>query len=432
MIFSARTGPDARAIPTTENLRRLVLLRYIVGAVLLASIFAGELWLHVHAPLLPLLACVGVLLVVNLLTQFRLHLAWPVTRAEFLAHPVADIVLLGALLYFSGGSANPLVSLLLLPLIVAAVVLPPAQSWGVAALGVGCYTLLLFYNEPLVQHHHHGEGDPGDAINMHLFGMWLTFMLSAVLICLFLSRMAHSLRERELALARAREESLRNERIVALGTLAAGAAHELGTPLGNMLLLAGELERRHHGDSEALEDIADLKTQILTCKGILSDMVATAGGARAEGGDMQPADQFLAEILKKWELMRPATQLRYAWIGSRPAPAIVTEQTLSQAVINLLNNAADAAPELVEVEGRCADGELQIEIRDRGAGLTAEVQQRAGEAFFTTKAPGSGLGIGLFLANATIERARGSVRLLNRDGGGARTLVTLPLPIVSN
>lgn len=431
MTSSPRPQSEAGFGPAHENLRRLVFLRYIVIGVLLCAIAIGEYLLKMDTPLTPLIGCVLMMMVFNFAAHRRLRQPWPITHFELLANLVLDIALLSAILFFSGGSTNPLVSLLLLPLIVAAAVLPQSWTWAVAGLCIAAYTVLAFFNDPLVHHRHHHDGSMVDSFDLHLSGMWLTFMLSSVLVALFLSRMAHALKEQEKALAQAREEAMRNERIVALGTLAAGAAHELGTPLGNMLLLADELDRRYPNDSDAKEDIADLKGQILCCKAILGEMIASAGSNRAEGGHLQPADQFLSDTLKKWALIRPATQLRYTWSGSHPAPPMVTEQTLSQALINLLNNAADASPEAIEVDGRCQNGKLLIEIRDRGAGLTPEVLNRAGEAFYTTKAPGGGLGIGLFLANATIERARGKVRLINRPGGGAVTSVVLPLPDIS-
>ncbi|HEY5762740.1 MAG TPA: ATP-binding protein [Rhodocyclaceae bacterium] len=441
MRMNPPTDGSAVAAPTLENLRRLVLLRYTIIVVLLAAIAAGEWWLHMHAALLPVFFCIGMLGAFNVVTQLRLRKPWPLTPVEFLAQLVADIALLGATFYFSGGLANPLVSLLLLPLIVAAIVLRQSHAWGVAALSAGCYGLLVFFHRP-IEHRRppaevydsafhdpglHAAAVQGAAFDQHLVGMWLTFALSAALVAAFFTRMTQSLRRREAALARAREMALRDERIVALGTLAAGAAHELGTPLGNMLMLADELEARCSADVEARSDVAELKTQIRSCKRILGEMVASAGGARAEAGGPQAADAFFEELLDKWALTRPAVRLDAHWQGERPAPTLVTEQTLVQALINLLNNAADAAAgKPVEVSARCRDGSLEIEIGDRGPGLTLELQERAGAVFVTTKGDG-GLGIGLFLANATIERAGGSVQLTARAGGGTLSEVRLPL-----
>ena len=124
--------------------------------------------------------------------------------------------------------------------------------------------------------------------------------------------------------------------------------------------------------------------------------------------------------------MRPAVSVECRWSDATPAPSIIVEQTLSQAVINLFNNAADASPSTVEILGRSEADQVVIEIKDRGPGLSAEVARRAGEAFFSTKSP-VGLGIGLFLANATIERFGGKVRIFNREGGGACTQIALPI-----
>jgi two-component system, sensor histidine kinase RegB len=424
--------PAAEFAPSPENLKRLVVLRWAIIAVLLIAVFAARRWLHLHAPIEPVLATIGAMAVLNAATQLRLRFPWPLARFECLGQIVADVALLGAFCYFSGGPANPLVSLLLLPLIVAAIMLRPLNAWLVAGLSGACYSLVVFFHEPLEQHVHYdeafGHGSEAVGFDLHLSGMWLTFMLSAMLVAAFLTRMAQSLRQRDQALARAREEALRNERIVALGTLAAGAAHELATPLGNLVMLSDELARRHADDPDSVEDLADLRAQVAVCKGILGDMVAAAGGTRAEGGRLLRADEFIDEVRAKWQLIRPQAHVEYVWTGPRPAAAILAEQTFVQALLNLLNNAADAAPDrTVEVAGRCDAGQLLVEIRDRGPGLTPEVLARAGEAFFTTKAAGKGLGIGLFLANATIERAGGTVRLHNREGGGAVTVVTLPL-----
>jgi len=170
-----------------------------------------------------------------------------------------------------------------------------------------------------------------------------------------------------------------------------------------------------------------MQAQIANCKSIISALTDSAGAARGETGHAQTADSFLDEVLAKWLLMRPAVRVDCRWSDVTPAPSIIVEQTLSQAVINLFNNAADASPSNVEIRGRSDADQVVIEIKDRGPGLSAEVARRAGEAFFSTKSSGGGLGIGLFLANATIERFGGRVRIFNRDGGGACTQIALPI-----
>lgn len=386
--------------------------------------------LGIPLPLVPMAAIIGCLVLVNMLTWLRLKQHWPVTDAELFAQLLIDVSALALLLYFSGGSTNPFVSLFLLPLTITAVALPWAYAWAMTAVTALCYSLLLFYYDPLPGAsavHDHMHAGHNDTFGLHVLGMWFNFILSAVLISFFAVRIAASLRERDHLLAIAREETLRNERIIALGTLAAGAAHELGTPLSTMAVIAHELQQEHANDPELSGNLAVLRDQVHNCKRILSELLASAGQSRAESSKRQPVDAFLAELMDRWQLMRPGIAAKTEWQGARPAPEILAEQTLSQAIMNLLNNAADASPQDIQVLGKWDEQALSIEIRDRGPGLTPEAAHNAGKPFFTTKAPGQGIGIGLFLANTTIERFGGAVRLFNREGGGATIQVMLPL-----
>ena len=168
----------------------------------------------------------------------RLRRKLPVSSVEFFAQLMVDVFALTALLYFSGGSTNPFISLYLLPLTIAAAALPWAYTWVMAAITISCYTLLLFYYVPLPHDHEEHNSE----FNLHVSGMWLAFVLSTVLIAWFVVKMGISIRERDKDLASAREQALRNEQLIALGTLAAGAAHELGTPLATMAIVSGELQ----------------------------------------------------------------------------------------------------------------------------------------------------------------------------------------------
>ena len=174
--------------------------------------------------------------------------------------------------------------------------------------------------------------------------MWVTFLVSAAIIAFFIGRMAEAIRARDAQLARQNEEALRSERIVALGTLAAGAAHELGTPLSTMAVVLGELANDHSSEPNLSADISMLRRQVDICKQTITRMISAAGQARAEGGRAEPLDQFLRETLERWRLVRPAVAVNERLIGSEPAPEILSEQTLRQAIMNLLNNAADASP----------------------------------------------------------------------------------------
>ncbi len=413
---------DLSQSPLNKNLHRLFLLRNI-ALVAQCLTFALVYWvLEMQLPWTEMAAVMAFLATLNLATWVRLRRNWPVSSIEFFAQLLADVFALSALLYFSGGSTNPFISLYLLPLTIAAAALPWIYTWAMAAITISCYTLLLFYYVPLP----HDHSEHTSEFNLHVSGMWLAFVLSTVLIAWFVVKMGISIRERDKDLALAREQALRNEQIIALGTLAAGAAHELGTPLATMAVVAGELQKEYPENSEFQNDVRILRDQITHCKHTLTQLLADVGQARTEDASGQAVDYFLQQVLDKWQLMRPMVKFSYRSNGVQPAPQILGAHLLSQSLLNLLNNAADASLDRIEIESSWDQQELLLEILDYGKGLSEEAVQRAGQAFFTSR-PGQGFGIGLFLANANIERFGGNVSLTNREGSGARTQVRLPL-----
>lgn len=408
------------SLPGHGQLRRLVALRAMAVAAQLLTL--GAVWkiLELELDWQPMLLTVAALTGINLFTWLRLRSSKPVSNLELFAQLCVDVLALTILLYYGGGSTNPFVSLYLLPLVIAAATLPGRYTWGMAALTAACYSLLMFYYIPLPHNHHH-EGD--NAFNTHVMGMWLGFVISAMVVAYFVVKMAQAVRSRDEALVRVREEILRNERIVALGTQAAGAAHELGTPLSTMSVVIGELRHDAAAQPEWREALVILDEQVRGCKRILDKMLASAQDV---GGAVPlPADKLMAEVLDEWQLLRPTAQYQYRHDGAQPAPLVSADATLRAALMNLLNNAADAAPQAVDIRARWGSGQFTLEIHDHGKGLSEEVELKAGSAFFTTKSEGRGLG--LFLANATVERLGGTVRLFNRETGGATTQLILPL-----
>jgi len=424
--------------PQLRNLRRLLGLRAIEVAGQAGAIAIAVYGIGMVLPTTILLTLTAGLALVALFTWWRTRQPWPVTDAELAGHLLIDIGVLTGLLYFTGGSTNPFVTLYLIPLSIAAAMLPAAYTWSVAGATLACYTFLLFRHLPLPQGpgsfallatlfpgglsgEHDAHGAQAD-FNLHVLGMWFNFALSGVLIAWFVARMAQSIRERDRRLAAAREDALRNEQLVALGTLAAGAAHELGTPLSTIAVIAKELERDHAHDAVLVADLHLLRVQAERCKTVLTSL-----SARAETATCIACEDYLRQLIEQWQLIRPQVKISTHFAGSQPVPRLAVERTLDQALLNLLNNAADASPEGIEFAGRWDAAQLTLEILDRGPGISAEVAARAGEAFFTTKSPGGGLGIGLFLANATIERFGGAVKLFNREQGGVCVRVILPL-----
>ncbi|MEJ1959223.1 MAG: sensor histidine kinase [Nitrosomonadales bacterium] len=197
----------------------------------------------------------------------------------------------------------------------------------------------------------------------------------------------------------------------------------MGTPLSTLAVVIGELERDQAVLPEWRNNLSILDDQVQACKRILGKLLVNAQDIEVK--TRQPLEQFLAAILDEWQLLRPTIHYSYQSNGEQPAPLMNLDPALRAALLNLLNNAADASPEKIRIEAHWDAVNFTLKIHDHGKGLTPETAARAGSAFFTTKEEGRGLG--LLLANATVERMGGKVRLFNREGGGATTEVILPL-----
>ena len=413
------------SLPGHSQLRRLVALRSMAITVQLLTLAAVWKILELELDWQPMLLTIAALATINFFSWLRLRSSRPVPGTELFAQLCMDVLALSVLLYYSGGSTNPFVSLYLLPLVIAAATLPGRYTWSMAALTSACYSVLMLYYIPLPHNHQH---DGASAFNAHVMGMWLGFVFSTVVVAYFVVQMAQAVRNRDETLVRVREEILRNERIVALGTQAAGAAHELGTPLSTMAVVIGELQHDIGVQPGWQEALGTLNEQVRGCKRILDKILANAQVSGA--ASLQPADHLMAEVLDEWQLLRPAAQYQYHSNGIQPAPLVSVDATLRAALMNLLNNAADAAPasdapQAIEILAHWDAANFTLEIHDHGKGLSEEAELKAGSAFFTTKTEGHGLG--LFLANATLERMGGSVRLFNHDQGGATTEIILPI-----
>lgn len=413
-----------------SHLRGLVLLRSIsIAGQSLALILVYRL-LDIQLAWIPMLTTIGVLTAINVLSWLRLRSGYPVSNFEIFTQLCIDVASLSVLLYFSGGSTNPFISLYMLPLIIAAATLTRSYTWAMAALTTACYSLLMKYYVALpmtgAEHAHMQHAmQAGDIFSIHVLGMWLGFVISAIVVAYFVVKMAQTVRDRDESLARIREETLRNERIVELGMQAAGAAHEMGSPLSTMLVVIGELKHETDILPEWKNSLNLLEGQVRGCKGILDKLLVNA--RENETVTMQSIDKFLADTLDEWQLLRPTARYLFHKTGDQPSPQLRIDPSLRAALTNLLNNAADASPENIDIHASWDNEHFTLQIHDHGTGLTAAAAARAGTAFFTTKEGGRGLG--LFLANATLERLGGRVRLFNRFSGGATTEVTLPLAL---
>jgi two-component system sensor histidine kinase RegB len=411
------------------NLQRLALVRLIVIGGETAALIYAYYWLQADLRYAGLLTAIALQVAATTFTFWRLRKSWPVTDGEFFAQLLLDVGALSLLLYCSGGATNPFVSYYLVPLAIASAVLPSRYTAALALTCIGAYTALLFFYDPLPllapladTHQHAGHGAGNAAINPHMVGMWCNFALSAALITYVVVRMANALRDQHDELNQRREQALHNEQLLAVATLAAGTAHELGTPLGTMQLL---LDDMHSDDSALHADIELLKQQVQSCRATLKNLVATADSHQRQQFPLQPADQFVRAVLERWQIVRPTAQYRLQVESGAPAPALRPDETLRQALINLLNNGVDASPEPLLLALQWDAQNVVLRIRDRGAGVALEIAEQLGKPFVTSK--GKGLGLGLFLSHATIERCGGDIRLYNHPEGGTEVVLQLPI-----
>ena len=335
-----------------------------------------------------------------------------------------DTVVLTLLLRDSGGPANPFSVLYLVGISLSAVVLGPRWTWMLTLLAVAGYgSLFLDAGAPMPEAMHHSFAS-------HLHGMWVAFVIAALLTAYFVSQLASALERRDREIAAVRERALRYERVAALSTLAAGAAHELGTPLASIGVAARELERALEKlpDGGALVDDARLiRAELGRCRAVLDNVAAQSGEAMGEAPTALTPAEILDDVRRR--------------LGSTLAERVRVQEPLSdatlrlpreafgRAVYNLVRNAIDASPDRtpVEVAARVHEGRMTFIVEDRGTGMPPDVLERAAEPFFTTKAPGAGLGLGLFLTRTLAEQLGGSLAIESAQGRGTQARLELPL-----
>ncbi len=340
----------------------------------------------------------------NIVTFWRIKTAPNITNHEFLLQLLIDVTALAGMLYFSGGASNPFASLFILQVVIAAITLPALYTWIVAIFAVILYSLLMFWHVEIPHFMHHNMGS---FFNLHVQGMWLSFLLLALIIAWFVVRMNNTIRHQEALIAEA-------EKIATIGTLATNAAHELGTPLATMALLAENYK----------EEVSEkFFTEITRCKNIISRITELGGVARSEGATAMNLDEFLTQIIDDWKKQNPTITIKSTIEGV--TIKIVAEQILQQAIFNLLNNAADASPNFVEFSANWTVSNLNIFIKDRGEGLPKIVESFLGKIGVTTKP--DGLGLGLFLVKNVIMRLEGKFEFVKAKDGGTVAVINLPL-----
>jgi two-component system sensor histidine kinase RegB len=408
----------------------VVRLRYGMAAGEAAIVLGIAYGSRLAVPLLWTLVPLAVILASNILLGRLRTLPRRFPQETIGAIFCLDTLCLTALLGLTGGPMNPFSLLYLVQITLSAVVLRKAWTWALGVLSTVCFGLLFFFYEPSAafQTHHAEQG-----LSPHLVGMWIAFVTAAALIAFFTGKIAGSLRTREQEVLVLQEQVAKHERLASLVTLAAGAAHELGTPLGTIAVVARELERyaaNVANNDAVLEDARLIRSEVDRCRRILEQMsVRSAEPTGETPGRIRIHDLFAKVVEQFPESQRAVVRIELA---DEALAAVLPAKATAQSLAALLQNALDANCENrpIVLAATTTGSELQIAVRDRGLGMPGHVLRRIAEPFFTTKEPGKGMGLGTFLVRTFAERLGGSVRFDSTPGEG--TTVTLELPIDSS
>jgi two-component system sensor histidine kinase RegB len=442
--------PGSARSSDAVGLKWLVTVRWTVLVAATGALFVGRTGLGVSlsAPTALLLLAAVVLSNLWLTWRIRTERTFAATRAAGLL-VCADVLLLLGVLWRSGGTLNPASVFLLVQIVLAALVLGRVWTWVVTALAVGGFGTL--YLSPASELRAAQVMHP--EIGAHMNGMWLAFAATAIVIAVLVTQLVVVIERRDRALETLRDQHARTTRFAGLATLAAGAAHELSTPLATMAVAARELERslerrdepdhaipgargetnpqtHREATTELLRDARLIRTEVDRARRILIDLSAQSGGAPGEAPRAASMSEVFSAIHAE---LQPHIAGRLDARAPDDVHVVWPVQAVARAVVNLVRNAAQASGEQEQVvlEGRAnGDGRIRLDVIDRGAGMSPEHLTRAGEPFFTTKAPGAGTGLGLFVARSTIEQLGGTLSLASQPGQGTTATIVLPANVI--
>lgn len=406
----------------TSGIQAIIALRCVAIAIQLLLILFVNIGLSYQLPWTPLVSVIGLEILFTLGSSlYYRHNHLSETKASqkaVLVQICADIIFLSLLLYFSGGATNAFVSLLLIPIAIAAVTLTPLLLAIVASLAIASYSILL-WSLPMSVMHGNMQG--------HFIGMGINFLFSALVVAIVVGKMARSINQQELAIAAYRENLLKQEQVTSLGVASAQVTHQLATPIATVQLLADEL-------SEDLPDndiISDMQSQLTRCRDSLSDFRAMVFDIKEQVIKTKNCQALFEEITDNVRINNPEIALELqTHINSADNISIEADAALLPAILNLINNAIRASKannsNCLNLTSQIINDNWQFTIRDYGKGFTLKKLNELGVKPVNSE---QGFGMAVFLSHASLERLGGKLALTNHQDGGA--LVTLSLPISS-
>ncbi|WP_262693661.1 ActS/PrrB/RegB family redox-sensitive histidine kinase [Kordiimonas aquimaris] len=338
------------------------------------------------------------------------------------AHLAFDLIHLAALLFVTGGLANPFSVLMLVPTTVSATMLTRTTTYGLIGLSIALVTALAYTPFPLPW-----DGEPPVVSPLFRAALWISLCFTLIFLAIYMARVGREGRLRARALAATQFALEQEQRLAAIGALAAAAAHELGTPMGTIMLAAKELLETWDGDENARADLQLILDEVTRCRDILSELRdhKTAG----DGGHF--ITMSVAAVLH--EAAGPHEN-RGVDLHFDIDPSAEFEITRAPEIIHatrsIIENAAGFARTGVIISAHTADNELIVTIDDDGPGFDPQIIKRLGEPYVTTRSltPGrdGGMGLGLFIAKSLLERVGASLTFSASDTNGARACIRWP------
>lgn len=405
------------------RLGTLVLIRWLAVAGQLLALAIVEWGLSFDAQ--PEITVPIVLLsaLLNTWFSFRADSNTRMSDRQSAAHLAFDLFHLFALLFATGGLANPFSVLLLAPASVSASILGQRSTKFLIALSLVLVTGLAFTPFPLPW-----SGPPPEIPALLEGGIWVSLCFTMVFLALYMSRVGREGRNRARALAATQIALEREQRLAALGTLAAAAAHELGTPLGTIMLASRDLLDHWQGDDTSRIDLELIVAEATRCRSILDELRESRRAGDATHFTSADVGAILHEAAGPHE-NRGGVALIYDLPTDRQVTIMRTPE-LIHAVRNIVENAVGFARTAVTIRAEVTQEDIKVSIADDGPGFDPQVIRRLGEPYVTTRQPtpgkDGGLGLGLFIAKTLLERGGAGVSFANRRGGGA--VVTIEWP----
>jgi two-component system sensor histidine kinase RegB len=406
-----------------KNMALLIQLRWTAVIGQIGTIAFVDLWLGIALPLVPMAGLICALVVLNVASLIWVRHRAEINNRELLLALMLDVGALTGQLYLSGGASNPFTSLYLLQVTLGAILLDARSTWSLVALTCMSFAWLTVSYRPLALPQQ-GFSDP---FSLHIAGMFVGFVLNAVLLVVFMARINRNLRERDAHLAALRQHAVEQDHIVRMGLLASGAAHELGTPLASLSVILSDWRRMPAlaSDSEVVDDLAEMEASLQRCKSIVTGILVSAGQARGEGSSPTTLITFLTALVDEWRNARSVSNLHFLNLFGEDL-AIVSDVTLKQAIFNVLDNALEVSRDWVEFTVERDGDSLVLSISDRGPGFAPKMLAQLGKPYQSSKGrPGGGLG--LFLVVNVIRKLGGVVTAQNHRKRGATVKLTLPL-----